>query len=239
MRILSVDTTTFSCSVGVLENGLLKAEATSEKKQTHSRHLMKMVDRVMRMAEMKLFELDAFAVVTGPGSFTGIRIGMGTIQGFATALSKPVVGVSSLEAHARQVLPTSHLICPLMDARKGEVYMALYRYENENLYQVMADRVASLESVLDRMVDGCLFIGSGVGIYEELIRKRLGGLARFADQHLNKLRAETVCRIAMHKIQTGDMDSETPLTPRYIRKSDAEIAVRTHEHSQSSSMGNY
>ena len=99
----------------------------------------------------------------------------------------------------------------------------------------MEDRVASLESMLGRMDAGCLFIGSGVEIYGELIREKLGGLARFADRNQNKLRAETVCRIAMHKIQTGDMDSEIPLTPHYIRKSDAEIAGGPRKYSQSSS----
>ena len=232
MRILAVDTSTLSCSVGILDDGWLRAETTGTKKQTHSRHLMQMIDLVIDMADIRLDEMDAFAVVTGPGSFTGIRIGVSTIQGFAMALSKPVVGVSSLNALAHQAMPSHGLICPLMDARKGEVYAALYRFEKETLQQVMGDRVISPEDLIARLDAPCLFIGNGVTIHRKVIQRKLGANALFARTGMNTIRAETVGRIAAQQIVTRDMESPSLLIPHYIRKSDAEIAAKTYERAQ-------
>jgi tRNA threonylcarbamoyladenosine biosynthesis protein TsaB len=137
MRILSIDTATASCSVGVMNAERLLAEVTSEKKQTHSKHLMGMIDTAVRVAGVSLAEMDAFAVNIGPGSFTGIRIGVSTAQGLAMALSRPVVGVSSLEALARQAGMSNYLICPVLDARKNEVYAALYQFKKNGLRQLV------------------------------------------------------------------------------------------------------
>jgi tRNA threonylcarbamoyladenosine biosynthesis protein TsaB len=224
MRILSVDTATASCSVGVLDAGRLMAEATSEKKQTHSKHLMKMIDTVVQLAGIRMDEVDLFAATIGPGSFTGIRIGISTVQGFAAALSKPVVGVSSLEALAHQAGSCSYLICPLLDARKGEVYAALYQFEKNGLRRIIEEHVSPLEKILYRIDGPCLFVGNGAQAYEKLIGKRLGAHAMFAGPALGKIRAETVGRIAMRNIQNRDHENLNQLIPRYIRRSDAEIS---------------
>jgi tRNA threonylcarbamoyladenosine biosynthesis protein TsaB len=237
MKILSVDTATASCSVGVLNAKRLMAEVTSEKKQTHSKHLMKMVDTAVRMAGVQLAEMDAFAVTIGPGSFTGIRIGVSTVQGFAMALSKPAVGVSSLEALAHQTGPCNDLICPLLDARKGEVYAALYRYEKDRLRQIIEEQVSSMEDLLARIEAPCVFVGPGVSVYGELIAEKLEKRAMLAGEALNKIRAETIGRIAMQKIQSKDHEDLNALLPHYIRKPDAEInAGRKKEHPTVNSM---
>jgi tRNA threonylcarbamoyladenosine biosynthesis protein TsaB len=224
MRILSVDTATLSCSVGVLDAGRLTAEATSEKKQTHSKHLMKMIDTVVHMAGIRMDEMDAFAVTIGPGSFTGIRIGISTVQGLATALGKPAVGVSSLEALAHQAGCGPYLICPLLDARKGEVYTALYQSEKDGLRRIIEDHVSSPEKMLYRIDAPCLFVGNGAQVYGELIEEKLGAHAMFAGAILNNIRAETVGRIAMRRVQTKDHKNFNQLIPQYIRKSDAQIS---------------
>lgn len=223
MRILSVDTATVSCSVGVLDAGRLMAEITSEKKQTHSKHLMKMIDTAIHTAGVRMDEIDAFAVTIGPGSFTGIRIGVSTVQGFAMALSKPVVGISSLEALARQVGPSTCPICPLLDARKNEVYAALYQSTKSGLRQVIEEHVAPLESLLHRIDAPCFFVGKGAQVYAELIEEKLGERAMFTEMILNKVRAETVGRIATQRIQTKNRENLNQLNPHYIRKSDAEM----------------
>jgi tRNA threonylcarbamoyladenosine biosynthesis protein TsaB len=229
MRILSVDTATASCSVGVLDAGRLMAEATSEKKQTHSKHLMKMIDTVVQIAGIRMDEVDLFAATIGPGSFTGIRIGISTVQGFAAALSKPVVGVSSLEALAHQAGSCSYLICPLLDARKGEVYAALYQFEKNGLRRIIEEHVSPLEKILYRIDGPCLFVGNGAQAYEKLIGKRLGEHAMFAGPILGKIRAETVGRIAMQRIQNRNHENLNQLIPRYIRRSDAEIGSARHK----------
>jgi tRNA threonylcarbamoyladenosine biosynthesis protein TsaB len=223
MKILSVDTATPSCSVGILKAERLLAEVTSEKKQTHSRHLMKMIDAAVHMAGVRIDDMDAFAVTIGPGSFTGIRIGVSTVQGFAMALSKPVVGVSSLEALAHQAGPIPNLICPLLDARKDEVYAALYRFEKDGLRRVIEEHVSSIEHVLSRIDAPCLFVGNGVQVYGDLIEEKLGTQAMFSGTILNKTRAESVARIAMQRIQTKGHENLNQLAPHYIRKSDAEV----------------
>ena len=223
MRILAIDTATSSCSVAVLNAERLLAELTSEKKQTHSKHLMKMIDTALRMAGAQLAEMDAYAVTIGPGSFTGIRIGISTVQGLAVALARPAVGVSSLEALANQVGVSNHLICPLLDARKDEVYAALYRFENDGLRQIIEEQVSSIEELLSGIEAPCVFVGPGVPVYGERIRERLGKNAISAGTALNKIRAETIGRMALHEIQTKGRENLSALLPHYIRKSDAEI----------------
>ena len=223
MRILAIDTSGTSCSVAILSERRLAAEVTSEKKQTHSRHLMSLIHTVFKMAGMPCGDVDLLAVVNGPGSFTGIRIGVSTVQGLAMALGKPVLSVSSLEALAVQAGPLQIVICPILDARKGEVYMALYRYENDLLTQIQADRVIEPLRLMDQIEEPCFFIGSGAQIHGRVIRQRLGGKAILAGQRRSKIRAETVARIALQKSEDRPLQKVNPLIPHYVRKSDAEI----------------
>ena len=133
MKILAVDTATRSCSAAVIDGEALLAETTNTSNQTHSRHLLDTIDAVIEQAGLEITELDGFAVSNGPGSFTGLRIGIASIKGLAFSLGKPVVGVSSLDALAWQCAQSAYLICPLLDARKKEVYACRYRYKNNEL----------------------------------------------------------------------------------------------------------
>jgi tRNA threonylcarbamoyladenosine biosynthesis protein TsaB len=234
MRILAVDTSSASCSVGLLFKGRLMAEATSEKKETHSRHLMSLIHAVFEMAGERCNDLDLLAVVTGPGSFTGIRIGVSTVQGLAMALSKPVESVSSLEALAIQALPSPYVVCPILDARRCEVYMALYRYENQHLKQIRKDCVISPQRLLASIDEPCYFIGSGAQIYGELIQKKMGSNAVLAGRRLSKIRAETVGRIALKKNKARQLKKSESQIPHYIRPSDAELSAEKNRKSNDS-----
>ena len=128
MKILAIDTATMSCSAAIVADGLLRAELNTVTNQTHSKHLMDMIHTVCDMSEIKIAEVDGFAVTIGPGSFTGLRIGISTIKGLAWSLNKPVVGVSSLDAIAWQCDLSPYPICSLLDARKHEVYYCLYLF---------------------------------------------------------------------------------------------------------------
>lgn len=226
MRILSVDTATVTCSVGILDDGRVLAEAVNEKRQTHSRHLMTMVDAVLQMAGVRLDQLDALAVTRGPGSFTGVRIGISTMQGLAMGLSKPLIGISSLEALAHQAGACAPLVCPVLDARKGEVYTAIYRPENDGMQLLLEEQVCSPDQLV-RQIDGpCLLVGNGTLTYRKMMREKLGGQAVFAGSALNKVRAETVGRLAMQKIKTAGGEPPGGVIPHYIRPSDAEINLR-------------
>jgi len=223
MRILAVDTAAKSCSVAIMAAGSLSAELITLKDETHSKHLMELIHKVLGMAGFRVGELDGLAVTIGPGSFTGLRIGVSTVKGLAHALNKPVVGVSSLDALAWQCADRSHLICALLDARKGEVYSATYRFENDTLTQKSLENATAPEAAVEGLKEPCVFIGSGAQLYRRNITNVLGNLANFAPEDQNIIRASSVGFLSMEKFKTHDTSEAAGLVPHYIRKSDAEL----------------
>jgi tRNA threonylcarbamoyladenosine biosynthesis protein TsaB len=223
MKLLALDTATRSCSVAVTHDGSLSAELTIVKNQTHSKHLMELIHSVLQIADFRLADLDGLAVTIGPGSFTGLRIGISTIKGLACALARPVVGVSTLEALAWQCGQTSYLICPLLDARKGEVYGATYRFNKGQLIQKTGPRATIPEAVVEDIKSPCVFIGTGARLYRRDILAATGGLAHFVPAGQNMIRASSVAFLSMPKFEANDTDEVAGLVPHYIRKSDAEL----------------
>jgi tRNA threonylcarbamoyladenosine biosynthesis protein TsaB len=223
MRILAVDTATKSCSVAITEQHAVLGELTSVSEQTHSKHLLEMIHTVMQNAGVGMSSLDGFAVTRGPGSFTGLRIGISSIKGLAFAVNKPVAGISSLEALAQQGIPASDRICPLIDARRGEVYAAVYRFTPEGLIQESNEMVLSPDKLVKGMDKPCLFLGSGAVLYREVIVQKLGSLSAFASQQHHVIRASTVAALGRKRFENGDVDKVAELVPHYIRKSDAEL----------------
>jgi tRNA threonylcarbamoyladenosine biosynthesis protein TsaB len=223
MKILAVDTATKSCSVAILEAGSISAELTTLKDQTHSKQLMPLIHKGLALSGFSTDALDGLAVTIGPGSFTGLRIGISTIKGLAHALDKPVVGISSLDALAWQCADRSFLICPLIDARKGEVYAATYRYDNDKLTHKSSENVGIPETVVQIIKEPCVFIGSGAQLYHRNISAVLGDQAHFAPGSQNNIRASSVAFLSMQRFETNDTDEIGDLVPHYIRKSDAEL----------------
>ena len=225
MKILALDTATDSCSVAATDDGSVAAELTIRKNQTHSRHLMELVDSVLQIAGYGAADLDGLAVSIGPGSFTGLRIGISTIKGLALALDKPIVGVSTLEALARQCSQTPFLICPMLDARKGEVYTATYRFDADELVQQTKARAMRPEALTGDIKSPCLFIGTGARLYRQSIAAAAGSLAYFVSGGQNTIRASSVAFLSMPRFEARDTDEIADLIPHYIRKSDAELKV--------------
>ena len=223
MRILAVDTATKSCSVAVTEKQTVLAELTNTNGQTHSIHLLDMIHAVIQTAGLTAAALDGFAVTKGPGSFTGLRIGISTIKGLAVAVNKPVVGISSLETLAQQAGSGSDLICPLIDARKGEVYYAAYRFSVDGLKIEKREMVSAPDEVVKDICEPCIFVGSGAILYRELIADKLGDFARFAAQSQHIIRASTVARLSLKPFEDGHIGEVAEFVPHYIRKSDAEL----------------
>ena len=237
MKILAIDTCSRSCSVAVTDSGHLAGEVTTLRRQTHSRHLMRMVDMTLEISGASIEDIDAFAVTRGPGSFTGLRIGISTVKGLALAAEKPVVGVSSLQALAWPMAVSDGLVCALLDAGKGEVYCACYRFTNGQLSPQPASGNASSggflhgESVLPPQdllanISGpCTFVGDGACAYAEMIAAGLGDLARLPSGGHDVIRASSVARIAFLRLKRGAADDVEDFIPRYIRKSDAELRL--------------
>ena len=226
MKIIGVDTSTRTGSVAVLEGDTVLAELAVTSAQTHAKRLMPAIDATLGMAGLTISECDGFAVTTGPGSFTGLRIGISTVKGLGFATKKPITGVTTLDALAYQFLSFPHLICPVLDARKGQIYTALYECaSHKGLKRVIEDCAVEPKEWLNQIQGLCLFAGDGAVVYKELIRETLGDLAHFAPPYLNTVRASVVAYIGMKQILDGKIADVSSLVPYYIRKSDAEIKV--------------
>jgi tRNA threonylcarbamoyladenosine biosynthesis protein TsaB len=223
MKILSVDTSTPTCTVGVVNGDRLLAESVDSSGQTHARHLMGMIDNTITVSGIPIQEIDGFAVITGPGTFTGLRIGISTIKGLAFALFRPVVGITSLAALAAQAdLPTK-FVCPVMDARRSEVYYGLYVSEQGELTQVGRHRVAPPSELVKSVRESCQFIGNGARLYQETFEAALGPLSQFSKTCWDTIHAETIARLALKQFQRNEAQNLQALSPYYIRRSDAEI----------------
>ena len=223
MKILALDTATQSCSVAIVDGGTLLVELTKTNINTHSRHLMDLIKTICRLADLAAEDLDGFAVTIGPGSFTGLRIGISTIKGLAFTLGKPVVGVSSLDALAWQCAQSAYLICPLLDARKKEVYACRYRFVDGELKKESAEMVASPAEAVRGIREPSVFMGNGVELYREEISAELGELAQFAARGQHTIRASSIARLSLtenYRQQSGDAAF---LVPKYIRRPDAEV----------------
>ena len=225
MKLLAVDTSTRACSVAVVDQDRLACEITTGPTGTHSTHLMRLIRTALELAETELHGLDGLAVCVGPGSFTGLRIGVSTVKGLAFATAKPVAGVSSLEALAQPCLPWPHLICAMLDARKGEVYAARYRARDGRLEHEGREVVLSIEDALDGIDEACLFVGDGARRYREPIGSKLGPLALFPAPSQDIIRASTVAALAQRQFAWQENEDLDRLVPRYIRQSDAELTI--------------
>lgn len=223
MRILAVDTATKSCSVAIASDHQLLAEVLVDSGQTHSKHLMQAIHTALKLSGTSMSALEGIAVTQGPGSFTGLRIGISSIKGIAAAAGIPLVGVSSLDVLAAQSALPSFLICPLIDARKGQVYYSKYRMIGADLKKEGGERVGSPFEMLNGIDESSLFVGDGVLPYQQLIRETIGSLAHFAPRNLHTIHASTVARLSLERFQRKDFDGLGGFVPSYIRKSDAEI----------------
>ena len=223
MKILSVDTSTPTCTVGIADGHRVLAESVDSSGRTHARHLMAMIDGAIAVSGIPIQAIDGFGVVTGPGTFTGLRIGISTIKGLAFALRRPVVGITSLEALAAQADPTTKLVCPVMDARRGEIYYGFYSSEHGELTQMGDHRVGSPSEVAKRVGESCRFIGKGARLYQETFKKALGPLARFSEAGRDTILAETITGLALKRLRESEAPDLHRVSPCYIRRSDAEV----------------
>ncbi len=226
MRILALDTSTRSCSVALLADAEIRVETAVRLPETHSVHLLALVEHAMRLAGWRPGQLDGLGVCVGPGSFTGLRIGIATAKGIAGAAGIPCIGVGSLEALAASLLPRNGRICSLIDARRGELYAAVYRAAGERLEPLAPERVLTIQALLESLKGPHLFIGDGVTPHAETIRRVLGDQARFAPVGQNDPRAGIIARLAAARLPHAADERGRLLVPRYLRPSDAETAPR-------------
>lgn len=235
VRILGIDSSGLVAGVAVTEDDVLVAEYTTNYKKTHSQTLLPMLDELRRMVELDLNTLDAIAVASGPGSFTGLRIGAATAKGLGLALNRPLVEVPTLEGLAWNVWGAGGIVCPLMDARRSQTYTGLYKFtaDGANGYDMIVIKeqcAVAIEEILgicNEQVSkenggGIVFLGDGVPVFREEIERLLTVPYSFAPAHMNRQRAAAVAALAAKYYRQGKVRTAAEYTPEYLRLSQAE-----------------
>ena len=225
MKILGIDSSGLVASVAVVEDGQMIAEYTINYKKTHSQTLVPMLDEIRNMTELDLGTIDAIAVASGPGSFTGLRIGSATAKGLGLALDKPIVPVPTLDGLAMNAWGTERLVCPIMDARREQVYTGLYRFTDGQLIVVRKGSpmaVSELKDILNDMNESVLFLGDGVPVYKEVLDRELTVDHTYAPAHMSGQRAGALTVLASQYYMEGRTETAAAHKPEYLRKSQAE-----------------
>ena len=220
MRILSVDTSTAACSIVLSEDGKLKGEINTESEETHSVRLLPGIDTLLRSCGCTIKDIDAFAVICGPGSFTGVRIGLTAIKGLAESLAKPTIPVTAFEAWVETVPEQQGIVVPLIDARRGEVYGAVFSRNGEATELLSPGRVEKVLEMLASVAHPqAFFVGGGAAVYKDLIVARPSWQVLVSDPFLGR----AVSRIAFRRAERRDFVSATELQAYYLRRPDAEL----------------
>lgn len=225
MRILALDSSGLVATVAILEDEQTLAEYTVNYKKTHSQTLLPMLGEVVKMIEFDLSTLDAIAVAGGPGSFTGLRIGAATAKGLGLALDKPLVNVPTVDGLAYNLYGTTGIICPIMDARRNQVYTGLYRFagdEFQTIEEQMAISIQELVLKLNQYGEKVTFLGDGVPVYKEQLLDGLDVEVCFAPAHMSRQRAAAVGALGMKYFKEGKIESAMEHKPDYLRLSQAE-----------------
>lgn len=237
MRVLAIDSSGLTATVAVVEDTQTVAEYTINYKKTHSQTLLPMIDEVVKMTELDLNTIDAIAVAGGPGSFTGLRIGSATAKGLGFALNKPLIHVPTVDGLAYNVYGCEDIICPIMDARRNQVYTGIYTFskkagtkEGSNLvepvFQVikmqMAVSIEELAERLNRYRRPVVFLGDGVPVYENILAEKLTVPYSFAPAYMNRQRAAVVGTLGIQYYKAGKFETAEEHRPDYLRVSQAE-----------------
>ncbi len=232
MRILGIETATRTGSVAVVSEGGVVAEYTLNIELTHSERLMSTVDRVIKDTGLALSDMDGFAVSIGPGSFTGLRIGVSAVKGLALVTNKPVAAVPTLRALAWNLPHSLYPICPLLDAKKKEVYAAIYQYEDDSLVQVMPETAISLKDLAGKIAGKTVFTGEAANAFRNDIRAVFGERALFAPLSASVPSAASVAEIGLGMLTSGARTDADSLIPLYIRRPEAEVAWEKRSQSR-------
>lgn len=224
MIILSVDSSSEAASVSILDDGKLLGEMNFNYKKQHSVLLMDMIDSLLKACDLNISDIEGYVISKGPGSFTGLRIGMATIKGLALGSKKPFISVSSIDALAYNLYGCSAIVCPIMDALRGNVYTNLYKYEDGNLIALDEYMLLSLEELKDKLSafdETPYFIGDGTEKHKEAILELIPN-AKFAPSHLNFTRSSSLGELGLRLLKEGIKEDINNSAPFYIRKSQAE-----------------
>ena len=228
MRILAIETATMLGGIALLdESAGLIAEIRLNVQSTHSERLMTGTKYIITQSGLTISDIDCFALSIGPGSFTGLRIGLSTVKGLSYATGKPVVSVPTLEAFAYNFPYSAYPVCTMLDARKKEVYAALFRWDGEGFIRVVAEIPVKIPELMERIrvctEDKVVFTGEGALLYQDRIIESMGERALFASHDARVPSPAHVALLGMKKAHKKEFSDITGLVPLYIRRSEAEL----------------
>jgi tRNA threonylcarbamoyladenosine biosynthesis protein TsaB len=243
MKILAIETSTMLGGIAVCDDSAgMIAEVRLNVKSTHSERLMTEIDHILKQSALSISDMDAFAIAIGPGSFTGLRIGLSTVKGLSYATGKPIVAIPTLEAFAWNFPFSRHPVCTLLDARRSEVYAALFRWETDGFVRVMDETAVGIKALLEGIKTGnhfsagfdkgseggslhesIIFAGEGAILNKDEIIDEMEGYALFASPEKMVPSPANVASLGMKKALRGEFSDPVSLVPWYLRKSEAEM----------------
>lgn len=228
MKILSADTSAKTASAAIIEDGKVLAEYNMQTGLTHSQTLMPMIDTVLRLANVTAAEIDGFACANGPGSFTGLRIGIGAIKGLSYGLNKPCIGISTLHALANNLSGIEGIICAVMDARCNQVYNAIFESSAEDFSEIISDRAISIENLgedLAKFTKNIFLVGDGADLCYNKLKTNIKGLF-LANELVRFQHAASVGLLAAQKLENGEGCTAADLSAVYLRLPQAERELK-------------
>lgn len=232
MKLVAIDSSGLVASVAVITEEKLLAEFTVNNKKTHSQTLMPMLDEILKILDQEITEIDGIAVAGGPGSFTGLRIGSSTAKGLGLALNKPIISVPTVDALAYNLYGTDKVICPIMDARRDQVYTGIYEFAGEEFTVIEPQKAVAIEEIaeeLNTLGRSVIFLGDGVEVHREKLQRIMKVPLSFAPVHLSKQRAAAVGALGLIYFQKGNYESADTHEPMYLRLSQAEREMAEKE----------
>lgn len=225
MLLLAIESSALVASIAIMSDNTLLGEYTTNFKKTHSQTLLPMMNELVQMTGISMEDLDAIVIAGGPGSFTGLRIGAATAKGLGLALNKPLVNVPTVDALAFNLYGTEQVICPIMDARRGQVYTGLYTFEGDDFKIIAPQKAVGIEEIVEEinaLGRPAIFLGDGVPVHETFIREHSTVPCRFAPAHLNAQRAGALAALGKRYFEEGRVETADEHIPEYLRLSQAE-----------------
>lgn len=226
MRILGVDTATMTSGIGVIQEGKTLTDFRYDVRFTHSEVLLSHIDRLLKALSLRLEDLDGFSISLGPGSFTGLRIGLATIKGLSFASGKPVVGVPTLDALAFLTRGCRYPVVPIIDAKKYQIYAAVYTARGNGVERKTPYLVVELPELIKRIPEEVAFTGPGIKMFGSELKKAMGQRAHLLRGEKTLPSGAAVAYLGWEKFRKNEKEDSFSLEPLYVRKSEAELKFR-------------
>ena len=223
MIVLGIETSSTCGSVAVVQDRKVLGELFFNTGTKHSTKIVPSISNLLSTVELDKADLEGIAVTSGPGSYTSLRIGISIAKGLAYSLDIPLIGISTLQCVAFNSIISPHLICSLIDARKGELYSALFRYNTGELERISEDQIVSIDYLCSTIDEKTVLIGDGLYLYKSTFVDKINGLVLFAPEHLYYGRASSCAILGIDNFKKAKRDEVNTLVPKYIRQADAEL----------------